>query len=70
MPNVTTYEADCVRDGKFWVITVKGLPGNSTNVTQGFSRTEVRSMAIELISLVTGNPESEIAVNITWAIGT
>ena len=64
---VKTYQVDGVRDGKFYVVTVHGLPNNASNVTQGFSRTEAKAMAIELISIITDVPKAEIAVDITWA---
>lgn len=61
------YQVDGVKDGKFYVVTIHGLPSNASNVTQGFSKTDAQAMAIDLISIVTGAPKAEIAVTITWA---
>lgn len=66
MHSVKTYKADAVKSGKFYVVTVHGLPNNVANVTQGLSKTETLHMARDLVALVTDVPIEAVAVDITW----
>ncbi|WKV74055.1 type II toxin-antitoxin system HicB family antitoxin [Streptomyces sp. PCS3-D2] len=49
---MTTHKATAERQGRFWVVTIDGLPKGEQNVTQGLTWTEAHENARDLVSLV------------------
>ncbi|MET9808824.1 hypothetical protein [Streptomyces halstedii] len=49
---MTTHKATAERQGRFWVVSIDGLPEAEQNVTQGLTWTEAHENARELVSLV------------------
>jgi hypothetical protein len=53
VPHVPNYRATAVREGKFWAVTIHGLPVNITPVTQGTTWKEAVHNTAEVVDLVT-----------------
>lgn len=49
---MTTHKATAERQGRFWVVSIDGLPKGEQNVTQGLTWTEAHENARDLVSLV------------------
>ncbi|MFF6904815.1 type II toxin-antitoxin system HicB family antitoxin [Streptomyces sp. NPDC012389] len=49
---MTTHKATAERQGRFWVVSIDGLPEGEQNVTQDLTWTEAHENARELVSLV------------------
>lgn len=47
-----TYEATAERGAKFWVVTIKGLPEQMFNKTQGRTWQEASTMARDLVAMM------------------
>lgn len=56
-----TYQVTAERTGKWWVLQAEAAPGAISQV----SRLDQADQIIEAISFVTGEPESEIDINVT-----
>jgi hypothetical protein len=56
------YRATARRDGKWWVVSVDGLPAGGTAVTQGRDLDDARHMAQDLVMCLLDVPASEVAI--------
>ena len=54
-----TYNAEAIREGKWWVVTVEGA-----GTTQAKTLREAKEMATDLIAVMNDVPESAIEVNL------
>lgn len=56
---MTTYNAEVVREGRMWVVTVEGV-----GVTQGRTLAEAGRMADDLVVAMKGEPAEAVAVHV------
>jgi predicted RNase H-like HicB family nuclease len=60
------FEATATWDGTQYVVTIHGLPAGCTGVTQGSTRGEARSMAVEVVALLLDVPKDTVAIDVTF----